>query len=171
VQSFKKSRPPLSEALKSRKLATSAVVVLALLGMTACGDRTTGVTQLPVPPSRDVVAFTNAPPANGPPDAPTNDCKKGGQGAYRLGAGDRIRVIVPADPDISSDYEVNSSGAITARRRDGQLCHTSRPAAACGQPTQREKDKNRRRENAALRSLTMRRRAFLETLHYITVLR
>ncbi len=59
-------------------LVYSFVVVLALLGMTACGDRTTGVTQLPVPPSRDVVAFTTAPPANGPPDAPTNDCKKGG---------------------------------------------------------------------------------------------
>ena len=116
MQSFKKSPPPLSEALKIHKLATSVVVALALLGMTACGDRTTGVTQLPVPPSRDVVAFTTAPPANGPPDAPTNDCKKGGSGAYRLGAGDRIRVIVPADPDISSDYEVNSSGAITARR-------------------------------------------------------
>ena len=116
MQSFKKSPPPLSEVLKRRKFPVSVVVVLAMVGLAACGDRTTGVTQLPVPPARDVVAFTSAPPANGPPDAPTNDCKKGGGGAYRLGAGDKIRVIVPADPDISSDYEVNSSGGITARR-------------------------------------------------------
>lgn len=92
------------------------MVLLALVGLAACSGARTGVTQLPIPPSRDVVAFTTAPPANGPPDAPVNDCKKGGSGAYRLGAGDRVRVIVPADPDISSDYEVNSSGAITARR-------------------------------------------------------
>jgi protein involved in polysaccharide export with SLBB domain len=116
VQSFKISQSSISDALKRSKLATPAVVILALLGLAACGDRTTGVTQLPVPPARDVVAFTTTPPANGPPDAPTNDCKKGGGGTYRLGAGDKIRVIVPADPDISSDYEVNSSGAITARR-------------------------------------------------------
>jgi protein involved in polysaccharide export with SLBB domain len=115
VQSFKKSPPPHSEAPKRRILATSVFVLLALSGLAACGGRTTGVTQLPVPPARDIVAYTTAPPANGPPDAPTNDCKKGG-GAYRLGAGDRLRVIVPADPDISSDYEVNSAGAITARR-------------------------------------------------------
>ncbi len=90
--------------------------LLALVGLTACGGARTGVTQLPVPPGRDIVAFTTAPPANGPPNAPTNDCKKGGSGPYRLGAGDKIRVIVPSDPDISSDYEVNSAGAITARR-------------------------------------------------------
>lgn len=116
MQSLKKSRPSFSAALKRSNLALSAVVVVALVGVAACNSTTTGVTQLPVPPSRDVVAFTSAPPANGPPDAPINDCKKGGGGTYRLGAGDKIRVIVPADPDISSDYEVNSSGAITARR-------------------------------------------------------
>ena len=115
MQSFKISRPRLSEVPKSRIFTSPVIAIVALLGLTACGDRTTGVTQLPVPPTRDVVAFTTAPPANGPPDAPTNDCKKGG-GTYRLGAGDKIRVIVPADPDISSDYEVNSAGAITARR-------------------------------------------------------
>jgi protein involved in polysaccharide export with SLBB domain len=115
VQSFKKSPTPLNEAPKRRILATSVFVLLASSGLAACGDRTTGVTQLPVPPARDIVAYTTAPPANGPPDAPTNDCKKGGA-TYRLGAGDRLRVIVPADPDISSDYEVNSAGAITARR-------------------------------------------------------
>jgi protein involved in polysaccharide export with SLBB domain len=103
-------------ATKHRALVPAAMLLLVLVGLAACDRSTTGVTQLPVPPSREVVAFNTAPPANGPPDAPINDCKKGGGGAYRLGAGDRVRVIVPADPDISSDYEVNSSGAITARR-------------------------------------------------------
>jgi polysaccharide export outer membrane protein len=116
VKIFQKRSPLFREAPARRKLAVSAFVVLALVGLAACGDRYTGVTQLPVPPARDPVAFNTAPPANGPPDAPLNDCKKGGGGAYRLGAGDKIRVIVPADPDISSDYEVASSGAITARR-------------------------------------------------------
>jgi protein involved in polysaccharide export with SLBB domain len=101
---------------RSKALVLPILGLLALVGLTACGNERTGVTQLPVPPSRDVVAFTTAPPANGPPNAPVNDCKKGASGAYRLGAGDKIRVIVPSDPDISSDYEVNSAGAITARR-------------------------------------------------------
>ncbi len=117
MQSSKINSSPFAGVLyKARTLTPAVVGLLALLGLAACSGARTGVTQLPVPPSRDVVAFTTAPPANGPPNAPQNDCKKGGSGAYRLGAGDRVRVIVPADPDISSDYEVNSSGAITARR-------------------------------------------------------
>src|ERR1700749_4416695 len=103
-------------ALKPGALVLPVLGLLAMVGLAACGGANTGVPQLPVPPARDVVAFTTAPPANGPPDAPTNDCKKGNSGAYRLGSGDKVRVIVPSDPDISSDYEVNSSGAITARR-------------------------------------------------------
>lgn len=106
----------LSEALKPGALVLPVLGLLALVGLVACSSATTGVTQLPVPPSRDIVAFNSAPPANGPPNAPTTDCRKGSSGAYRLGSGDKIRVIVPSDPDISSDYEVNSSGAITARR-------------------------------------------------------
>ncbi len=107
----------MSESPKVLKPALAAAVMVVALVLAGCGPRdTTGVTQLPIPPAREVVAFTTAPPANGPPNAPVNDCKKGGSGAYRLGAGDKVRVIVPSDPDISSDYEVNSSGAITARR-------------------------------------------------------
>jgi protein involved in polysaccharide export with SLBB domain len=116
VLSKEKKMSRWSEVSKPRAMALPVLALLALAGLAACGGANTGVTQLPVPPSRDVVAFTTAPPANGPPNAPTNDCKKGGSGAYRLGSGDKIRVIVPSDPDISSDYEVNSSGAITARR-------------------------------------------------------
>lgn len=107
----------MSESSKRPLPALPALGLILALGLAGCGPRdTTGVTQLPVPPARDVVAFSTEPPANGPPKAPTSDCKKGGGGAYRLGAGDKVRVIVPSDPDISSDYEVNSSGAITARR-------------------------------------------------------
>jgi protein involved in polysaccharide export with SLBB domain len=106
------------KAPMSWKLAVGALAALVLLETTGCGPRnTTGVTQLPVPPAREVItSFNSPPPANGPPEQPTNDCKKGGGGTYRLGAGDKIRVIVPSDPDISSDYEVNASGGITARR-------------------------------------------------------
>jgi polysaccharide export outer membrane protein len=110
------SKKKKSMLRRSGALVSPILGLLALVGLTACGSQRTGVTQLPVPPARDVVAFTTAPPANGPPNAPVNDCKKGASGAYRLGAGDKIRVIVPSDPDISSDYEVNSAGAITARR-------------------------------------------------------
>jgi protein involved in polysaccharide export with SLBB domain len=98
-------------------LKLSVPVLTILLGLAGCGPTYyTGVTQLPVPPARETTNFTTAPPANGPAEQPTNDCKKGGGGTYRLGAGDKIRVIVPSDPDISSDYEVNASGAVTARR-------------------------------------------------------
>lgn len=34
---------------------------------------------------------------------------------YRLGAGDKIRVVVLADPEFSGDYEVDASGNISAR--------------------------------------------------------
>jgi protein involved in polysaccharide export with SLBB domain len=116
VSTFHKSFPRISGGTTPKSLAVSAFVLVAMLGIAGCTGSTTGVTQLPVPPAREVVGFTGAPPANGPPDSPTNDCKKGGSGPYRVGAGDKIRVIVPSDPDISSDYEVNSAGAITARR-------------------------------------------------------
>ncbi len=34
---------------------------------------------------------------------------------YRLGAGDKIKVVVLADPEFSGDYEVDASGNISAR--------------------------------------------------------
>jgi protein involved in polysaccharide export with SLBB domain len=93
-------------------------VVMASLAMlvtaAGCDTRTTGVFQLPVPPNRDVAAFTASPPSNGPPLVTTNDCKQG-SGNYRLGAGDKIRVIVLQDSEFSGDYEVNATGAISVR--------------------------------------------------------
>jgi protein involved in polysaccharide export with SLBB domain len=91
-----------------------ALTVAALLGAAACDTRTTGVWQLPNPPNRDVVSFTQTPPINGPTLAQTNDCKQGNQG-YRLGAGDKIRVVVLQDTEFSGDYEINASGGISAR--------------------------------------------------------
>lgn len=34
---------------------------------------------------------------------------------YKLGAGDKVRVVVLADPEFSSEYEVDASGYISAR--------------------------------------------------------
>jgi polysaccharide export outer membrane protein len=36
-------------------------------------------------------------------------------GDYRLGAGDKIRVVVLQDTEFSGDYEVNATGGISAR--------------------------------------------------------
>lgn len=100
--------------LLSGRPALAGVAVLALLGAAACDGRTTGVWQLPTPPQRDVTSFSQTPPINGPTVARTNDCKQTDAG-YRLGAGDKIRVIVLQDTEFSGDYEVNASGGISAR--------------------------------------------------------
>jgi len=100
-----------------RRIAMPALALLVAIGLGGCGPRNpTGVTQLPVPPAREVTSFNLPAPSNGPPEQPSSDCKKGGGGPYRLGPGDKVRVVVPSDPDVSSDYEVNSNGAITVRR-------------------------------------------------------
>jgi len=91
-----------------------AMTLAAVLGVAACDTRTTGVFQLPVPPTRDVASFTQSPPVTGPSLGQTNDCKQGGSG-YRLGSGDKIRVIVLQDTEFSGDYEVNAAGGISAR--------------------------------------------------------
>src|SRR5471030_164672 len=62
-------------------------------------------------------------------------------------------------------------GHDVARGRYGQLRHAGRPVAACGHPEQRQNDDSRRRKLATLECLAKGRPAFLETLHYITVLR
>jgi protein involved in polysaccharide export with SLBB domain len=85
-----------------------------MLGLAACGYQTTGVTQLPIPPNREVTAFNQPPPTNGPPNQTQGDCKAG-QGNYRLGTGDKIRVVVLQDTEFSGDYEVNATGGISAR--------------------------------------------------------
>jgi len=94
--------------------ALAGLAVAALLGAAACDNRTTGVWQLPTPPQRDVTSFSQSPPINGPTIAKTNDCKQSDAG-YRLGAGDKIRVIVLQDTEFSGDYEVNASGGISVR--------------------------------------------------------
>lgn len=96
------------------RLAGVAATVAALFAASACDRRTTGVTQLPVPPDREATSFNQPAPQNGPPYRTNNDCKTG-LGAYRLGAGDKIRVVVLQDTEFSGDYEVNSTGGISAR--------------------------------------------------------
>jgi protein involved in polysaccharide export with SLBB domain len=96
-------------------IANKVSIALAVaLAAAACDTRTTGITQLPVPPNRDETAFNSAPPANGPPPVATNECRQG-RGNYRLGAGDKVRVIVLQDTEFSGDYEVNGMGAISVR--------------------------------------------------------
>jgi polysaccharide export outer membrane protein len=96
------------------KAAVVATTLCAILAVAACDTRTTGVWQLPTPPNREVASFTQAPPVNGPTLAQTNDCKQGSPG-YRLGAGDKIRVVVLQDSEFSGDYEINAAGSISAR--------------------------------------------------------
>ena len=98
----------------STKLAKASAAFVAVVTTAGCGTTTTGVTQLPVPPNREQTAFTAAPPSNGPPAIATNECKQG-RGNYRLGAGDKIRVVVLQDSEFSGDYEVNATGAISVR--------------------------------------------------------
>jgi protein involved in polysaccharide export with SLBB domain len=100
--------------LFSPKLAKASAALVAVVTTAGCGTTTTGVTQLPVPPNREQTAFTAAPPSNGPPTVATNECKQG-RGNYRLGAGDKIRVVVLQDSEFSGDYEVNATGAISVR--------------------------------------------------------
>jgi len=95
-------------------LSTASVALVALVATAGCGSSNTGVIQLPVPPAREQTAFTSAPPSNGPPPVTTSECKQG-RGNYRLGAGDKIRVIVLQDTEFSGDYEVNGMGSISVR--------------------------------------------------------
>ena len=110
---------------KTFTIFPSLAVMIAALAVVGCDSRTTGVTQLPVPPNREQTAFTSAPPANGPPPVTSSECRTG-RGAYRLGAGDKIRVIVLQDSEFSGDYEVNATGAISVRVRTGSTTISSR---------------------------------------------
>src|SRR6516162_674060 len=102
---------PITRML-SLKLARASAAFIAVVATAACETRTTGVTQLPVPPNREQMAFASAPPAVGPPPVAANECRQG-RGNYRLGPGDKIRVIALQDAEFSGDYEVNGSGAIS----------------------------------------------------------
>jgi polysaccharide export outer membrane protein len=125
------------EALLTRRALASAFVVAALFEVTGCGySNPVGTWQLPVPPTHEQPAFTAAAPQNGPPLAPMNECKQGpgyggpgyggnvvpgaegyrvGWGNYRLGTGDKIRVVVLQDTEFSGDYEVDPTGSVSAR--------------------------------------------------------
>jgi protein involved in polysaccharide export with SLBB domain len=98
----------------SGKAVFAGLGLAALLAVAGCDSRTTGVWQLPIPPDRDVTSFTQTPPINGPAIGRTNDCKQAGA-SYRLGSGDKIRVVVLQDTEFSGDYEVNASGGISVR--------------------------------------------------------
>ena len=104
--------PIVSAALP--RVARLSIALVASMALIGCDTRTTGITQLPVPPNREQTAFASAPPANGPPPIATNECRQG-RGNYRLGAGDKVRVIVLQDTEFSGDYEVNGTGAISVR--------------------------------------------------------
>lgn len=96
------------------KLARASAAFIAIAATVGCESRTTGITQLPVPPSREQTAFASAPPLNGPPAVMNNECRQG-RGSYRLGVGDKIRVIALQDTEFSGDYEVTGTGSISPR--------------------------------------------------------
>ena len=98
---------------RSPKLAKALAALVVAVAAAGC-DHPTGITQLPVAPNREQTAFAAAPPSNGPPPVATNECRQG-RGSYRLGAGDKIRVVVLQDSEFSGDYEVNGMGAISVR--------------------------------------------------------
>lgn len=113
AQNRKHAPKQFGMALKWRWPA-AAIAVTAIVAVAGCGTRTTGVTQLPVPPDREAPNFTSPPPVNGPTFQSNAECKSG-KGNYRLGAGDKVRVVVLQDTEFSGDYEVNASGGIAAR--------------------------------------------------------
>ncbi|UYN93242.1 MAG: polysaccharide export protein [Enhydrobacter sp.] len=81
--------------------------------LAGCSDRTTtGIYALPLAP--ETVPQVGVPPQVGPTNAPDRECKQQ-QTEYKLGSGDKIRVVVLSDPQFSGDYEVNSAGTINAR--------------------------------------------------------
>ena len=43
----------------------------------------------------------------------TNEANSGSRNAYRLGAGDRLRVIVFGEEDLSGEFEVDDTGAVS----------------------------------------------------------
>ena len=92
----------------------ASAVLIAAVATAGCESRPTGITQLPVAPSREQTALMAPPPSNGPPPVATNECRQG-RGSYRLGAGDKIRVVVMQDTEFSGDYEVNGTGSISVR--------------------------------------------------------
>lgn len=91
----------------------SAVAAAAVIGLSGCGSITpTGIYALPVAPQ--TTPNVGPSPQTGPTNVPDRECRQS-TGDYRLGAGDRIRVVVLSDTEFSADYEVNATGSISAR--------------------------------------------------------
>lgn len=108
-------KTPFNRAAARRgwAMASVALGLSIALGVAACGpSTTTGIYALPVSPQTSPNVGQG--PQTGPTNVPDRECK-GSTGDYRLGAGDRIRVVVLSDTEFSADYEVNSSGSISAR--------------------------------------------------------
>ena len=93
-------------------LSATLLALVAVFGVAGCGTSHTGVYALPLAPQ--TTPNVGPPPQTGPTNVPDRDCKQA-SGDYRLGAGDRIRVVVLSDTEFSADYEVNSTGSIQAR--------------------------------------------------------
>lgn len=109
----KSKSPERAAARQGRIVAVTVVGLVAALGLAACGERhTTGIYALPVSPQTSPNVGQG--PQTGPTNVPDRECKAS-TGDYRLGAGDKIRVVVLSDTEFSADYEVNSTGTISAR--------------------------------------------------------
>ena len=96
-----------------RRWSMALAVVAGSFAMAACSQQqVTGIHALPVAPQ--TTPNISASPQVGPTNVPDRECRQS-TGDYRLGAGDRIRVVVLSDTEFSADYEVNATGAISAR--------------------------------------------------------
>lgn len=107
--------PNLLARIAATRLRWNFVPVLAIVavaGVGACGYRNTGIYALPAAPQ--VNPNVGPAPQSGPTNVPDHECKQS-TGDYRLGAGDKIRVVVLSDTEFSADYEVNATGTISAR--------------------------------------------------------
>lgn len=109
----KSNSPERAAARQGWTVAATVVGLVAALGLAACGSSPpTGIYALPVSPQTSPNVGSG--PQTGPTNVPDRECKTS-SGDYRLGAGDRIRVVVLSDTEFSADYEVNSTGTISAR--------------------------------------------------------
>ena len=96
-----------------KRIALTALAVAAAIGLSGCGSaQPTGIYALPVAPK--TAPNVGASPQTGPTNVPDRECKQS-TGDYRLGAGDKIRVVVLSDTEFSADYEVSPTGTISAR--------------------------------------------------------
>ncbi|MBX3489224.1 polysaccharide biosynthesis/export family protein [Parvibaculum sp.] len=94
---------------RARRWVLAAAALLGALALSACADGPRPNIQGPVPSS----ATTSG--ANLPTDANLD---------YRLGSGDKLRVIVYGEPDLSGEFDVSGTGRV-ALPLIGQINATS----------------------------------------------